>query len=107
MYLTINTASQFRDLFHTADRKDQFSYEALGILFDHFEEYAPDFECDVIAICCDYTEDTYQSIGELYNVILDKNDSEDDQLQQVKDFLETETLMLGVTEDKSIVYANF
>ncbi len=31
--------SQFRDSFRACDRRDQFSYEALGLLFEYFEEY--------------------------------------------------------------------
>ena len=30
--------SDFRDAFHRTGRGNQFSYEALGVLFDYFEE---------------------------------------------------------------------
>ena len=58
MKLTIENASQFRDEFRQCGRADQFSYEALGLLFDYFEEIDPDYELDVIAICCEYSEGT-------------------------------------------------
>ena len=34
---TISTASQFRDEFVRYGRKDQFSYDALGLLFEYFD----------------------------------------------------------------------
>ena len=50
----------FRDAFHAMDRGDQFSYSALGAIFDHLEEAeeaaGEELELDVIAICCDFTE---------------------------------------------------
>ena len=33
----------FRDAFKACGRGDQFSYEALGILFDYLEECMPDY----------------------------------------------------------------
>jgi len=37
-------------------RPNNFSPEALNVLFEYYEELDPDFELDVIAICCDWTE---------------------------------------------------
>lgn len=54
------TCSNFRDHFIAAGRKDQFSYAALGALFEHLEELEYDtgeeIELDVVALCCDYAE---------------------------------------------------
>lgn len=55
MYITITSASAFRDKFTSAGRGEQFSYEALEVLFDYYDELE-DFELDVIAICCEWTE---------------------------------------------------
>jgi hypothetical protein len=45
----------FERAFVDADRKENFSYEALGLLFDYFESYeeetGQEIELDVIAIC--------------------------------------------------------
>lgn len=107
IYTTIDNASQFRDEFHRCGRGTQFSYEALGLLFDYFEELGEDIELDVIAICCDYSEDTPLSIAENYGIEIDPNENDDEIMQQVKDFLETETVMVGVTDAGTIVYASF
>jgi hypothetical protein len=107
MHITIDNASQFRDQFRSHGRQDQFSYEGLGFLFDYLEEIAPEYELDVIALCCEYYEDMPVDIAENYGIELDENDSEGRQAQQVKDFLESETIMVGVTSSGSIVYAVF
>ncbi len=46
---------QFVDQFKKI-RPNQFSREALFVLFDFFEEIDPDMEFDPIAICCDFQE---------------------------------------------------
>lgn len=100
----------FERAFVDYGRKDQFSYEALGLLFDYLEEYedstGQEIELDVIALCCDYCEDTWQSIAHAYNIELDHDESEEDQKQQVRDFLEVETVVIGDTEN-GFVYACF
>ncbi len=59
MFTSINVY-QFRDAFHNMGRKDQFSYNALGALFDYLEQLEEDcgepIELDVIALCCEYAE---------------------------------------------------
>jgi hypothetical protein len=105
IYATIDNASQFRDEFHRCGRGTQFSYDALGLLFDYFEELGEDIELDVIAICCDYSEDTPESIAQNYDIDIDEDD--DDITQQVVDYLENHSCVIGVTDAGTIVYANF
>lgn len=81
----INTLSKydFQDWFAKSDsRKDQFSYEALGALFDYLEEYEAEtgtqMEFDPIALCVEFTE--YENLEELqdnYNDIESMEDLED------------------------------
>lgn len=101
----------FVNAFHRFDRYDSYGYSALRVIFDYLEEYeeatGEEVELDVIAICCDYNVDTWQDIAENFGIELDKDDSEEDQLQQVKDFLESVTIMLGETDDGQIVYQCF
>ena len=59
IYQTLNQP-QFRTAFHNMGRGDQFSYEALNALYDYLDEIGEDYELDVIAVCCDFTE--YDSI---------------------------------------------
>ena len=105
----------FERAFVTADRKENFSYEALGLLFDYFEDYeeqtGEEIELDVIAICCDYTEDTVANIARDYSIDLNDADPEDedyeDQCRQIVfDYLSDRTSVVGDTAD-GIVYLSF
>ncbi len=60
--------SEFRRWFANSDsRKDQFSWEGLGALFDYIEDYedstGEQIEFDPIALCVEYTE--YENLEEL------------------------------------------
>lgn len=53
------TKSMFRDEFIRMGRKDNFSYEGLGVLFDYLtetEDQSNEIELDVISLCCDFSE---------------------------------------------------
>lgn len=112
MHITIDTASQFRDEFHRAGRKDQFSYEALSLLFDMFEDVSPDMELDVIAICCDFSEESPSDIARNYSIDLNDASPEDDDYEEqclamVLDYVSNNTTVAGVTKAGDIVYAAF
>ena len=55
--------NEFRNYFNQI-RPNNFSYEGLEVLFDELERVENDtneeFELDVIALCCDYCESTYE-----------------------------------------------
>ena len=103
MKQTIDSASQFRDAFHRAGRSDQFSYEALELLFDHLEELDPDMELDVIAICCDYAEDSPEDVIESYGIEYDEDAPTDHDAATA--YLEANTIIVGTTSTGAIVYA--
>ena len=98
MFITIDNASQFRDQFRAMGRQDQFSYEALGLLYDFIEESYPTYELDVIALCCEYSEASPSQIANDYQLEEDDN---------VLDYLQDNTSVVGVTPSRSIVYAQF
>ena len=110
MYQTINR-SQFHDAFQAAGRGKQFSYEALNSLFSAFEEMEDAtgqmIELDVIAICCDYTEDTWQSIAENYSIEYDENENDDEGCQAVREYLEHHTQIVGEPSEGVFVYQQF
>jgi hypothetical protein len=103
--------SEFCDQFRTI-RPDNFSYQGLRIIFDYLEDYeqsaGDELEMDVIAICCDYSEASWETIAADYEgaVELDKEQDKDIQKQQVIDFLMDEGALIGQT-DNSIVYRQF
>ncbi len=71
MYQSINFSS-FYDAFHHAGRAEQFTYKGKRALFDYLEQYEEDagqpIELDVIALCCEYSEDDLTEVLESYNL---------------------------------------
>jgi hypothetical protein len=106
MIQTINV-SDFRDAFRACGRKDQFSYEGLGILFDYLEEIDPDFDLDVIALCCDYSEDSPEDIAEAYGIDLPEDQDEIEHKEIVRDYLDNHTSVVGETPTGFIYCSSF
>jgi hypothetical protein len=103
MIQTINL-SDFRAAFHSMGRKDQFSYEALGALFDYMEEADPNAELDVIALCCDYSEDSVKQIADSYGLDLTGDNDEDTDIARA--YLEENTSIVAETAS-GFLYAQF
>ena len=101
--------SEFCDYFRDI-RPDNFSYQGLRILFDYFEEFedstGESVDFDVIAICCDFSEDSFENIADQYGIELDLDMGEDYQMQQVIEHLEGEGAYLG-DSIHGIVYRNY
>ena len=106
LYQTIDTASQFRDQFHRCGRGDQFSYEALGLLFDYLNDCGSDVELDVVAICCEFSEDTPESIADYYSIDTEGLD-EGEIKGTVLKHLENNTSIVGETSSGNFVYVQF
>jgi len=112
MKTTINL-NQFRDAFYRMGRKDNFSYEGLEVLFEYLEEIeegtGTEIELDVIALCCDFSEDTPENIAEAYGIPMlgvdfdDKNDVHD----MVQDFLRNEGVYVATIKNGKIVFQNY
>jgi len=106
MIQTINL-SDFRAAFHSMGRKDQFSYEGLGALFDYLEEIDPDFDLDVIALCCDYSEDSPEDIAKAYGIDLPEDQDEIEHKEIVRDYLDNHTSVVGETASGFIYCSSF
>jgi hypothetical protein len=93
-------------------RPDNFSHDGLKVLFEYLEEYEMDtgdeLELDVIGLCCDFAEATWQTIASDYDssIELDINENDDEQKAQVLDFLADQGALIGETSN-SIVYRQF
>jgi hypothetical protein len=102
--------SDFRDAFQRADRGDQFSYEALGLIYEYIEEYeqstGEEVELDVIGLCCEWAEDTPENIARSYDIDISGME-EEEIMSEVLGFLRDETQVAGITDNSSIVYAQF
>jgi hypothetical protein len=108
----------FRQAFRDYNRSDNFSHEGLEVLFDHLEDLSFDLgepvELDVITLCCGYSEGTPEEIAERYGIDLPErgNWMDDDYYNEevkevVLDHLRYNTIVCGVTDSGTIVYADF
>ena len=81
---------------------DNFSYEALQLLFEYFEELEDscdtEIELDVIAICCDFTEATKAELVSDYEIELNSLNTEDEDEDEVSAYLQDNTSYVGKTE---------
>lgn len=98
----------FRDAFHRMDRGTQFSYEGLGVLYDYLEEVDPDFELDVIALCCDFSEMDVDEVISTYGLEDDVEDMDEaDKHAFVSDFLNDRTVICGEVSPNGYVFQDF
>jgi len=91
-------------------RPQNFSGEGLGVLWDYLEQYEGDsgveLELDVIAICCDFSEDDWQNIAENYDFDLSECETDEDRIEEVKACLEANGALVGEVEG-GFVYRDF
>lgn len=100
--------SDFTNAFRNSDRADQFSYEALTLIFDYMEGYedstGEQIEFDMIGICCEWAEDTPENIAAAYDI--DICISAENTMQNVTEWLCDHTQVAGVTDAGTIVYCS-
>jgi hypothetical protein len=112
MIQTINLYD-FRDAFKRYGRGEQFSYEGLELIFDYIEEYedstGEQVELDVVALCCEWAEDTPENIAAAYDIDLEGKEGAA-ALMHVYDYLIDGidgTQVAGVTDSGTVVYVQF
>ena len=110
MKQTINTY-QFEQAFKNCGRGEQFSYHGLQVLFDYLEEYedntGEELELDVIALCCEYSEDTPKDIADNYSIDIEGYEDQSDIWEIVMNYLHEQTMVCGATREGTIVYSQF
>lgn len=124
---TINHFSIFDGAFQEANRSNNFSYEGLEALYNYLDDLSEDtgenIELDVIALCCEYTEESFDDIINNYKIDMseldDMNDKSEDgndeytdeekqekKIEIIREFLEGETSIVGKTAE-GFVFACF
>lgn len=105
------TFSHFTDAFRDMGRDEQFSYAAQKLLFDWFEQYDEDCgtetELDVIAICCEFSEEDSDDIADNYNIDLSDCEDDDERHDAVEEYLLENTSLIGQTNVGNFVYQAF
>lgn len=81
----------FVQMFKESSRKDQFSVEALEAIFDYLDTYSEEtgdnVEFDLVGICCNWAEMTWQEVAMSYDVDLSQCTDDDERIGEVEDFL--------------------
>ncbi len=105
---TTVSVSDFRDTFAQMDRKNQFTYEALGLIYEFLEDIDPDWELDVIAVCCDFDEQAPIDIAHMYGIDISECDDDDDKiLATVREYLTERTSVVGDTAAGNLIYIQY
>jgi hypothetical protein len=110
MKTTINR-HEFFDAFQ-ALRPENFSREAISMLFEHLEEYetetGTELDFDVIAICCDFCEQDAREVNDEYSLDLDLSDTDEHEAaDMVAEALQEQTSVVGVTGAGAVVFQVF
>ena len=94
--------NDFINEFKAYNRMDNFSYKGIRILFESLEQTAIDcginIEMDVIALCCEYNEDSITDIINNYDIDL-SDESYDSKEDLVEEYLQDNTYVCGQYED--------
>lgn len=108
MKITV-TESMFRDAFQRL-RPNNFSYEGLSVLFAYLgemdREAQEEMELDVIAICCEWSELTFEEFHQEYDVEVEDEGDVGELKEAITNYLESQATIAGFTED-SVVFASF
>lgn len=102
----------FCDAFRNMDRDTQFTRDGLMVLFEYIEEYeencGEETDLDVIALCCEYSEDCADDIIGNYCLEDETADMDDDEKRDfVRDYLNDNTMLCGETAAGDFVYLQF
>lgn len=101
----------FRDAFRRMDRAENFSYEGLEVLFEYLEGVSAQtekpLELDVIALCCDYSENDWENLAREYNIKFDDDAEDEDKIEAVREYLQENTTVCAEPEQGVFVYAQF
>lgn len=105
MIQTVNL-HDFRQAFHDCGRGEQFSYEALGCIFEYLEELEGDtgvpYELDVVALCCDISQMTADEVRDAYNIEADEDTNGD--CDDVIKYLNENTTVIDQTDDTILFF---
>ena len=108
----MKTTVDFQDFTHSFERirPDNFSRQGLDVLWDYLEQYEQDcgteLELDVIALCCDFSEDSTENIAAAYDIDLSDCEDDDEKEQAVADYLSDNGAYVGHVEG-GFVYRDF
>jgi len=103
---TTVTDQDFNQAFHDHGRQDQFTRAGLRALFEYLEQYEEDtggeWDLDVIALCCDFSEHDLEDLEREYGYLLD-GDEMPGTIAAWASFLQDHTQVIPVNDEYLIV----
>ena len=99
---TINSVSQLREEFINYDR-DYYSYEGYEFIFNYYEDLVTNTELDVIAICGDFNELSFEEFINDYSLELEE---EEDQEEVISEYIEYNGGSYQIL-DNTVIYTVF
>ena len=109
MKITV-TRNTFIDAFLSSNtRKEQFSYDALDMMFHYLDENEDEnSEFDMIGCCCTWQEYTLEYIASQYDIDLSECLDDDDKKEVIESYLRRRTTVIGfVNSTDSFLFAEF
>lgn len=97
-------------------RPDNFSLIGLDVLFQFLEDYeastGEEIDLDVIELCSEYSEESWQDIAGNYSIDLNDANPEDDDyelqcMEIVQQYLEENTVFVGESHVGHFIYQVF
>lgn len=94
----------------TAYKGGNFDYDGARILFDYLEgleaDIGEEIELDVIALCCEFSQDSFLNVARDYQIDITDCADDDEIRETVLDYLNEHTSVCG-HDDDFIVYQQF
>lgn len=100
---TISSASEMRDEFIRMNR-DDYSYQGYEVIFNYYDEFEESIEFDVIGICCEWNEESFEEFMNNYTVDVIEDESDAD---AIINFMDNYGSYYQITDEDTIVYLNF
>lgn len=85
----------FKREFELYNRRDQFSNQALELIFNYLNQDDYTFQMDVIGFCCEFSERSCQDILQDYDVYADDNMTNEELAEQAREYLHDNTSLVG------------
>jgi len=102
LVIKLDAVDQLRNEFVECDR-DYYSHEGYQAILDYFNELEEDVELDVIGICCDFNEVTFEEFINDYSLEITEDETQE---EIIIDYLDNNAGFYQILDD-TIIYTAF
>ena len=102
LVIKLDTVNQLRNEFIKCNR-DQFTYEGYEAILDYYEDFNEDIELDVISICCDFNEITFEDFINDYSLEITEDETAE---ETVTNYLDNNAGFYQILDD-TVIYTVF